>query len=233
MSHCYLLGQFSVTSFIAATIWEYENYRTKMIQAMKKPLHSFRDNFQQRKGDLVSYLILLSTDYDLKFDDGTDFSSALQMSQIKATWNSLSPGDRFFVPICALNLLVFGLWRIPRLQTFMFKYFCSNPVASKCTNPSSLFPSSFDNWFCPLLQRQHAGQWCCPHSVTIRCSTFSPICTFYTVSATRFAWLWAENNCLACIWQLVLWPVLLVISTKQPSASPVYLLELYVIFEHC
>lgn len=48
-------------------------------------------------------------------------------------WNKLSSGEKVFVPICALNLLAFGLWRVQRLQPFMLRYFCSNPVASKCT----------------------------------------------------------------------------------------------------
>lgn len=52
-------------------------------------------------------------------------------SRIKWYWNHLSSGEKVFVPICALNLLVFGLWRVQRIQPFMLKYFCSNPVASK------------------------------------------------------------------------------------------------------
>lgn len=46
-------------------------------------------------------------------------------------WERATPGERFFAPICAVNLLVFGLWRVPRLQTVMSKYFLSNPLASK------------------------------------------------------------------------------------------------------
>lgn len=53
---------------------------------------------------------------------------------IKQLWERLSPGERVFVPICALNVLVFGLWRIPSLRHTMVKYFCSNPAARKyCT----------------------------------------------------------------------------------------------------
>lgn len=118
--------QFSTASFVGATIWEYENYRAKMIQAMRKPLNALRDNFQHRKGDMVRYSNWLV----LQIYNFTKTTNLLQISRIKTAWNSLSPGDRFFVPICALNLIVFGLWRIPRLKTFMVKYFCSNPVAS-------------------------------------------------------------------------------------------------------
>lgn len=53
--------------------------------------------------------------------------------EINRWWNNLTPGERVFAPICALNILVFAAWRIPRLQPFMLKYFCSNPGgAARC-----------------------------------------------------------------------------------------------------
>lgn len=51
--------------------------------------------------------------------------------ELKSAWEKLSPGEKVFIPLCTLNLTVFGLWRIPRIQPFMIKYFCSNPAASK------------------------------------------------------------------------------------------------------
>lgn len=51
---------------------------------------------------------------------------------IKRLWERLSPGEKVFLPICAANLLVFGLWRVPAWRSSMMKYFCSNPAASKC-----------------------------------------------------------------------------------------------------
>lgn len=50
---------------------------------------------------------------------------------IHRLWDQLTPGEKVFVPICALNVLVFGLWRIPSLRGPMMKYFCSNPAARK------------------------------------------------------------------------------------------------------
>lgn len=47
---------------------------------------------------------------------------------LKQAWDRLSPGDQFFLPIFGLNLLVFGLWRIPRLQTMLLRNFCANPA---------------------------------------------------------------------------------------------------------
>lgn len=52
---------------------------------------------------------------------------------LQSWWSSLSPGERVFVPICALNVLVFAAWRVPALKGFMLKYFCSNPAARKCS----------------------------------------------------------------------------------------------------
>lgn len=54
---------------------------------------------------------------------------------IKRLWERLSPGEKIFAPICAANVMVFGLWRVPALRATMMKYFCSNPAASKknCT----------------------------------------------------------------------------------------------------
>lgn len=46
-------------------------------------------------------------------------------------WNRLTPGEKVFAPICALNLIVFGMWRVPSLKNTMLTYFCSNPAARK------------------------------------------------------------------------------------------------------
>lgn len=61
----------------------------------------------------------------------SDFKGAwnrLTEGQLKQAWERLSPGDQFFIPICGLNVLVFCLWRIPRLQTMLLKNFCANPA---------------------------------------------------------------------------------------------------------
>lgn len=49
--------------------------------------------------------------------------------EVKKLWNQLTPGEKVFAPLCTLNLIVFGLWRVPRLQGTMMKYFCSNPAS--------------------------------------------------------------------------------------------------------
>lgn len=49
--------------------------------------------------------------------------------EVKKFWNQLTPGEKVFAPLCALNLIVFGLWKVPRLQGGMMQYFCSNPAS--------------------------------------------------------------------------------------------------------
>lgn len=59
-------------------------------------------------------------------------------------WNSLSSGEKIFVPICALNVLVFAAWRVPRLQPTMLRYFCSNPGSTNVCLPMLL--STFSHY---------------------------------------------------------------------------------------
>lgn len=71
-----------------------------------------------------------------------DFNRIKQ--DIKNWWQSLAPGERIFAPILALNLIVFGLWRIPRFQPLMLKYFCSNPAGKAICWPMVL--STFSHY---------------------------------------------------------------------------------------
>lgn len=64
--------------------------------------------------------------------------------EVKNWWNNLTSGERLFVPICGLNILVFLAWRVPPLQGFMMKYFCSNPASSKVCLPMVL--STFSHY---------------------------------------------------------------------------------------
>lgn len=71
-----------------------------------------------------------------------DFNRIKQ--DIKNWWQSLAPGERIFAPILALNLIVFGLWRIPRFKPLMLKYFCSNPAGKAICWPMVL--STFSHY---------------------------------------------------------------------------------------
>ena len=101
---------FSGCSFGAAAIWQYENMR--QIAGEK------RENVRTNAYDLYrSYSINLPKAGKLR-------------QEINKYWKQLSEGEKVFVPILALNVLVFALWRVPSLQPLMFKYFTANPQMS-------------------------------------------------------------------------------------------------------
>ncbi|XP_033228063.1 presenilins-associated rhomboid-like protein, mitochondrial isoform X2 [Belonocnema kinseyi] len=50
-------------------------------------------------------------------------------AEAEAWWRNLTPGERIFIPICFLNVLVFIAWRIPAFNKTMNLYFTSNPAA--------------------------------------------------------------------------------------------------------
>lgn len=64
--------------------------------------------------------------------------------ELNKWWNTLTPGEKIFVPICFINVVVFAAWRIPKLQPFMLKYFCSNPASSSICLPMLL--STFSHY---------------------------------------------------------------------------------------
>ncbi|XP_003705616.2 rhomboid family intramembrane serine protease rho-7 [Megachile rotundata] len=59
-------------------------------------------------------------------------------------WDSLSEGEKIFVPICFLNILVFLSWHIPAFRTTMNQYFCSSPASSALCWP--LLLSTFSHY---------------------------------------------------------------------------------------
>ncbi|KAL1500908.1 hypothetical protein ABEB36_006327 [Hypothenemus hampei] len=97
---------FSGATFVGCAIWEYENMRSHAASMIKRPMKFFK------KGS----------------EYGIERSSVLG-KELKRRWQALTPGQKVFVPICALNVAVFVAWRIPRLHTFMLSYFASNPAS--------------------------------------------------------------------------------------------------------
>ncbi|KAG5896528.1 hypothetical protein JTB14_020501 [Gonioctena quinquepunctata] len=112
---------FSGSCFVGAAIWEYENMRSHAVNMLKKPMKYFKKQ----------------ADYGFQ-------STNKMKKEVTAWWNSLTPGERIFVPICALNILVFIAWRIPRLQPHMMTYFCSNPGSQTVCLPMVL--STFSHY---------------------------------------------------------------------------------------
>ncbi|EDW35017.1 GL20022 [Drosophila persimilis] len=115
-------GAFTVGCFTSATIWEYENTRSLIIAKAKQAQFGW---WQSRS------LVERSSWSQLKLE-------------IRQHWDNLNTGEKVFAPICLVNLLVFGLWRVPRLRATMITYFTSNPAARIVCWP--MFLSTFSHY---------------------------------------------------------------------------------------
>lgn len=73
-----------------------------------------------------------------------DTEIARLKKEFEVVWNKLTPGERIFIPILVLNVLVYGLWRVPSLKPFMLRNFCSNPAAKAVCWP--MFLSTFSHY---------------------------------------------------------------------------------------
>lgn len=110
------------------TIWEYEKIRSKAINAINNanPLTWLKKKQQEKPlSDAEAEIRRLK-------------------KEIGVLWNKLTPGEQVFAPILAINILVYSLWRVPRLKTVMLKYFCSNPAGSAVCWPMVL--STFSHY---------------------------------------------------------------------------------------
>lgn len=112
---------FSGACFITSAIWEYENMRAHAKNVLRRPMKFFKKHIDDR---------VHSTNYLFK--------------EVKAWWSGLTEGERIFAPICALNILVFLAWRVPKFQPYMLKYFCSNPASRNVFVPMVL--STFSHY---------------------------------------------------------------------------------------
>lgn len=116
-------GAFSVGCFMSVTILEYENTRNMMIEKARQ------SKFPWFRKQTVS-------------QDKNVWQELKQ--EVKQQWDKLTPGERVFVPLCALNVVVFGLWRVPSLRNTMMTYFCSDPVGRAVCWP--MFLSTFSHY---------------------------------------------------------------------------------------
>ncbi|XP_055678587.1 presenilins-associated rhomboid-like protein, mitochondrial [Lutzomyia longipalpis] len=113
----------STGSFVSVTIWEYERVRAKILRTVKGS--STASWFKSKI-------------------NGTQKKANDWRNEVQSWWRTLPEGDRIFIPLCAINVLVFALWRIPTLQPTMVKYFCSNPAARAICWP--MFLSTFSHY---------------------------------------------------------------------------------------
>lgn len=120
---------FGGAAFAGAAIWQYENMR--QVANYKKRLHGH----WQKAGDLWKQF-------------STNMEEINKVGEwrrwLNSVWNNeLTEGQRIFVPILALNVLVFAAWRLPSLQPTMIRYFTSSPTKG---NPlSSMILSAFSH----------------------------------------------------------------------------------------
>uniref|UniRef100_A0A182NRE1 rhomboid protease n=1 Tax=Anopheles dirus TaxID=7168 RepID=A0A182NRE1_9DIPT len=114
---------FTTGSFIGVSIWEYETIRSRAMQALRSKLsvNWFKERMKHSRQEVEQW-----------------------RKDITGWWNKLSPGERVFAPLCALNVIVYGLWRIPSLAPTMVKYFASNPAAKAVCWPMLL--STFSHY---------------------------------------------------------------------------------------
>ncbi|XP_058062035.1 presenilins-associated rhomboid-like protein, mitochondrial [Anopheles bellator] len=114
---------FTTGSFVGVSIWEYETVRARAMKALRSKLSTnwFRERAKQHRQEMEQW-----------------------QRELSGWWSRLSPGERVFAPICALNAVVYGLWRIPRLAPTMVKYFASNPAAKAVCWPMVL--STFSHY---------------------------------------------------------------------------------------
>ena len=102
---------FTALSFSGAAIWQYENMRKVASQKMAHRRSQAEEIFKTWSLNVpkVGWI----------------------RQELNKYWNQLSEGDKVFVPILALNVLVFVLWRVPSLQPLMYKYFSATPQINK------------------------------------------------------------------------------------------------------
>ena len=111
---------FGACSFGGAAIWQYENMR-----------QSASENWKRKKSK--AHELLQSWGMNVPIE-----KSGKIRQELNKYWNELSEGEKIFLPILGLNVLVFGLWRVPSLQPLMYRYFAANPQISNSGAPMLL-----------------------------------------------------------------------------------------------
>jgi len=98
---------FTGASFSCAAIWQYENMRNIAKLKAEYGKSAAEEMFRTWSGNMPK--------------------AGKFREKLNKFWNQLSEADKVFVPILAINVLVFALWRVPALQPMMYKYFTGSP----------------------------------------------------------------------------------------------------------
>jgi rhomboid-like protein len=123
---------FGTSTFIVASLVEYERIRAKAINARKSI-------------NIVDWVKKQQSALTEKQNDLNNEIARLKR-EMKALWNQLPAGERVWAPILALNVVVFGLWRAPSLRPMMMRYFASNPASQSNAVYWSMFFSTFSHY---------------------------------------------------------------------------------------
>ncbi|XP_026480989.1 presenilins-associated rhomboid-like protein, mitochondrial isoform X2 [Ctenocephalides felis] len=111
---------FTCASVVATSIWQYENLRSRVSNAVRNPVGWIQNKLQYPTHKAIGW-----------------------RRDLNNWWKNLSDAEKLFIPICFLNVLVFGAWRVPQFQPAMVKYFCSNPASAICW---PMFLSTFSHY---------------------------------------------------------------------------------------
>lgn len=112
---------FSGCCFVAASIWQYENMRSRAHQLFKKS--QFFSSFSPAYKRLEI------------------------RNHINTWWNSQTEGQKIASALIGMNLFVFLLWRLPPFYPLMRKYFCASPAMNATCLPMILSTFSHYSFF--------------------------------------------------------------------------------------
>lgn len=136
---------FSASCFGLASVWQYENMRTNVLQqkTAKNSVQSLWSSLIQDRKETNN------SNADSNYNNHPAVQKfASWRNEINIWWNTkLTDGQRMFIPICALNVMIYGLWRLPVLRPVMKKYFCANPAAPNNCWPMLLSAFSHYSFF--------------------------------------------------------------------------------------
>jgi len=100
---------FTGLTMSGCAVWQYENMREA---ARRSKFPGLNFNFGRKAGDF--------------------------REELRRWWNDLPVHERLFIPICALNVIVFCGWRVPALQGVMSKWFAATPAGTATCLPMIL-----------------------------------------------------------------------------------------------
>lgn len=107
----------SSASFTGAAIWQYENMRYHVQQAFRTPKKWLQGKMEPSRMWLED-----------KFRRGFQTKQGSFRKLCNSWWNSLTEGQKMFISIAFVNIIVFVSWKVPALSGLMSRYFVSHSV---------------------------------------------------------------------------------------------------------